>query len=83
MAPKRYILRTVSTHKRFSDNRFRKTFLALTVCKVCAQIALLHSVYKGSCSEAVFALFAPLGGLCVVFYADLTLAGKEMAWNLR
>ena len=41
------------------------------VCKLCAQLALLLRIYTGSCSEAVFAPFAPLGGIRVVVYLSV------------
>ena len=51
------------------------------MCKVCAQLALLLKFYKGSCPEIVSASFGSLGTICNVFYAVLTLAGKEMVRN--
>ena len=53
------------------------------VCKVCAQVALLLSFYKGWCSREFFAPFVPLGVICVVFHEVLPQASKEIIRDPR
>ena len=84
VCPQSAILCTRSRLKIIFSNIFFEERLRLErVCKVRARRALLLRFYRGSCSEAVFAPFGFLCGICIVFYAVLPLAGKEIVWNPR
>ena len=48
------------------------------VCKVCAQLALLLGFYGWFMLRGRFCTLRPLGGIWVVLYAVLPLAGKEI-----
>ena len=58
----------------FSKIALGQRFWLEHVCKVCAQLAFLLQFYN---DHAPIAFFAPLGGICVVFYAVLTLAVRK------
>ena len=73
---KRHTLHRVSTHKRCFEHSFRKTFVARTRVLSVRTTCTFTTGYEGSCAEAAFAPFAPLGGFCFDFHEGSALAGK-------